>query len=186
MSTDREQLNAERRHLAQATRALTTVLETDDARDLPLLDFYRAAVTYLAFNMQRLCLQDQRLGDLIAQRCDTSDAELAGLLEFLSVRLEKYRQLNATLVAKLTTRQATGPGGQADFEQAVRHYLEARKEASGGRHHTLARWRDEVITDDDWIYIAAVTNAEAEAERTLFDRMVTLAPDNLNLFANDN
>ena len=176
-SSDREYLNFERRHLAFTTRALKTALDDAEFNGRPLLDFYRAVVSYLAYTMNRLCLQDKRLADLVRDRFKTPDAKLGETLDAVYDRLEHHRQHVAFLQGALAELEAAGPKGQKEFERKARHYLEEREKKRGS--HTLTSWRDQVIVESDWAHIAARTGAEAEAEKALFERLEATLPPGL-------
>jgi len=178
MLSDREYLNFERRHLAQTTRALKTVLDSETFNQRPLMNFYRAVVAYLAFNVRRLCLQDKTLADLVAQRFDKPDPVLRETLAAVYGRLENHRKNIATLLTGMAEFERTGPKGQKTFENAARAYLDARERNRGS--HTLTTWRDQVIVEADWGTIAARTDAEVEAEKALFDTVEAFMPEGLD------
>lgn len=177
MTPDEAQLTHERKHLFEVSGIFQSVLESPRATDPEMLPFYAATVRYVVFNMNRLCLQDQRLGNLIRERCDTSDPELKTLLDALDVRLEGHRALNAVLLADAGELEAAGAEGLARFVTAARDYLAARRATQGDRKHTLVKWRDEVIGPPEWKFIAAATEGEVAAERRLYELFRTALPE---------
>ena len=181
MTTLRERVANERRRLRSVRQALSAAVEQKSAGDATFVEFYAAIADYMAAAMHRLHEQDVKMGNMIREKLGHIDDKARQALKELDERLEGNQQhLKAFLEAK---EQLAREGARAleRFEEVSRAYTQYITE-NMGHHGGTTDLAGKLFSQDDWEYMAGVTDEDMRREGTLYDRVFKALPKRLKDF----
>jgi hypothetical protein len=175
-----ERVANERRRLKSVRQALSAAVARGAGRDPAYLPFYAAIGDYMEAAMHRLHIQDVRMGELIRRKLGTlTDAQNAALAEMDERLAGNQRHLKRFLEARNALRSA-GVETIPAFEAAGRdytHYITS----SMGHHDPTTSLARELMTREDWAWMAGITPEETAREERLYHDVFASVPSSLDL-----
>ncbi len=171
----REQVANERRRLKKVRESLSAAIVEGANGDENYVPFYIAIADYIEASMGRLRIQDIRLVEMLAEKVPSSvrdgQAALDGLHDVLSgnqQHLDRFLAARETLKAKGTT-------AVEEFEESSRaytNYITSRMGHSGPSSDLTQKY----LSQEDWDYMAHVSDEAMAKEQELFDRVFAAQP----------
>ena len=175
MTTLRDKIANERRRLRSVRQTLTAAVEQQSAGDETFRPFYIAATDYLEASMGRLHAQDVKMGDMILEKADAADNRVEQALKELDERLSGNQAHLEKLLNARTALQNDGAETLANFEETAKAYMNYII-ANMGHHGATTELAGELFSQDDWEYMAGVTDEEMEREMELYQRVSRTTP----------
>lgn len=177
----REQIASERRRLRKVRQALSSAVAQSAGSDKSWIPFYVAIADYFEAAMDRLHTQDIRMGDLLREKADMNDPDNQAHLAELDRRLDGNQQhLRKFLAARQRLKDDEGAEAIRDFEEASRAYT-GYITSNMGHHGGSTDLAREHFGEDDWVYMANVSDEDAAREEALFERVFATMPASLDL-----
>lgn len=176
----RERVANERRRLKSVRQALSAAVAQGAGGDVAYIPFYIAIAAYIEASMHRLHIQDVRMGDTIRAKLGTPSPEQTQALHELDERLAgNQRHLKIFLDAREALR-TQGAAALGRFEKASADYTSYIVNSMGHHDPTTSLARD-LLTQDDWVFMAGITDEETRREQTLYERVFATVPAGLKL-----
>jgi hypothetical protein len=176
MTTLRERVAGERRRLKSVREALTAAVARKSGGDRAFVPFYVAISDYMETSMGRLHAQDVKMGDMIREKLGKPDAGADQALQELDERLAGNQKLLKAMVA---ARQRLAKDGSPDalehFEAAGAAYTQYIV-SNMGHHGATTDLAGRLFTQEDWEYMAGVTDEETRTEQQQFARVFAALP----------
>lgn len=177
-----EHIQSERRRLKEVRQALTSAVSQSSAKDDSYVPFYVAIGDYLEAAMDRLDTQDVRMGDMLRSRVSKADQEAQTALTELDERLAGNQAHLKRFLEARDCLKTKGSEAIKKFEAASRAYTDYITSNMG--HHggstSLARQH---FSEDDWVYMANISDEDIVRERDLFNVVFANVPDGLSVQA---
>ena len=179
----REKIANERRRLRGVRQALTEAVEDPSDKSDEYRAFYVAIGNYMEAAMERLHVQDVKMGDMIRDKSgDLDPKRVEQALSELDERLTgNQAYLNRFLAARDDLSQQGAPALKP-FEEAARDYTRYIV-ANMGHHGATTELAQELFSPDDWIFMAGVTEEDTQREEQLHRAVRESAPANAILEA---
>lgn len=176
-----ERVANERRRLKSVRQALSAALERGSRGEAPYVPFYLAVADYIETAMHRLHIQDVRMGDIIRKRLGgTLNPSQAQALGELDERLEGNQQYLKNFLGARDALQERGAAAIGAFEEASRAYTNFIT-TNMGHHGATTDLARQLMTQDDWAFMASLTDEETRREQVLYDRVFAVVPPTLPL-----
>jgi len=176
----REKIAAERGRLKKVRLAMAVALEKGAEGAEEYVPFYRAVADYIDAAMDRLHVQDIRMGDMLREKADMSAATVKQAMFELDERLAGNQEHLKKFIAAGKALADKGAEALEHFEATAQAYSDYITSNMG--HHSgstdLAR---EHFTVDDWTYMAKISADEEEREAKLYDEVFRVAPKDLDV-----
>lgn len=172
----REHIANERRRLREVREALSRSVEDLDEKSDQYPPFYLAISAYLEASMERLHAQDVKMGDMIREKAGDKDRERVD--KALSELDERLAGNQEHLIKFLSARDALADkGGEAlpGFEKVARDYTRYIV-ANMGHHGATTELAQELFSQDDWVFMAGVTDEDMAREQALHDQVEKALP----------
>jgi hypothetical protein len=178
-----ERVANERRRLKSVRQALSAAVAKGAGRDPAYLPFYAAIGDYIETAMRRLHTQDVRMGELIRRKLGRlTDSQNQALAE-MDERLAGNQRYLKTFLAAHDALRASGATALPAFEAASRDYTHYITTNMGHHGPSTALARD-LLTGEDWAWMAGITAEETRREEELHDRVFATLPASLVLPTN--
>lgn len=176
MTTLRERVAGERRRLKSVREALTAAVARKSAGDGAFVPFYLAVSDYMETSMGRLHAQDVKMGDMIREKLGKLDASAEKALQELDERLTGNQKLLQAMVAEKQRLEKDGSAQNlARFEAAGAAYTQYIV-SSMGHHGATTDLAGRLFTQEDWEYMAGVTEEETRTEQRQYARVFDALP----------
>ena len=176
MTTLRERVAGERRRLKSVREALTAAVARTSGGDAAFAPFYIAVTEYMETSMGRLHAQDVKMGDMIREKLGKPDAGADQALRELDERLAGNLKLLKVMVAASQQLAKDGsPGALANFEDAGAAYTQYIV-SNMGHHGATTDLAGRLFTQEDWEYMAGVTDEETRTEQQQYARVFDALP----------
>ena len=180
MTTLREKVAGERRRLKSVRETLTAAVARKSRGESAFVPFYVAIADYIETSMGRLHAQDVKMGNMIRGKLGKLDAQSEQALRELDERLAGNQEhLQALLSAKKALAAAKNAAALERFETvsaAYTHYIVTNMGHHGGTTDLAGR----LFTQDDWEFMAGVTDEETRTEQKQYARVFDALPAALN------
>jgi hypothetical protein len=180
MSSLQERIAGERRRLREVRQSLTASVAQGANGDQSYVAFYIAIGAYFEAAMERLHTQDVRMGDLLQDRADLTLPDNARAMAELAERLAGNQQHLEKMLAARDALCADGAQALPAFEAAGGAYADYIV-ANMGHHPGTTTMAQELFSEDDWAFMAAVTEVDQRHEQQLFEHVFANKPAGLNL-----
>ncbi|TFG87139.1 MAG: hypothetical protein E4H19_03295 [Chromatiales bacterium] len=165
MTTLRERVGGERRRLKSVREALTAAVAHKSRGDAAFIPFYVAVSDYMETSMGRLHAQDVKMGDMIREKLGKLDESADKALRELDERLAGNQKLLHDMVAaKQRLLKDASPEAVERFETAGAAYTQYIV-SSMGHHGATTDLAGRLFTQEDWEYMAGVTEEETRTEQ---------------------
>lgn len=171
-----EHIQNERRRLREVRQALSRALESAESNGQGFAPFYVAIADYIETAMDRLDTQDVRMGDMLRSRVSKTEPDSRVALQELDERLAGNQ---AHLKKFLKARDAIKSGGDSAiprFESAGRSYTDYIV-SNMGHHGGSTKLARQHFTEQDWEYMANISDDDTARERDLYKRVFDAAPE---------
>lgn len=181
MTTLRERVGGERRRLKAVREALSAAVADKANGDESFVPFYIAITDYIDTSMGRLHAQDVKMGDMIRDKLGKLDDGSTKALGELDERLAGNQQHLSRLVAAKKDLEKNGVAAIEHFEEvaaAYTNYIVTNMGHHGGTTDLAAK----LFNQDDWEYMAGVTDEETRTERKLYDQVFAALPRRMEAF----
>lgn len=180
MTTLRERVAGERRRLKSVREALTAAVARKSGGDGAFIPFYIAVSDYMETSMGRLHAQDVKMGDMIREKLGKPDAGADKALAELDERLAGNQKLLLVMVAARHQLAKDGsPKALEDFEAAGAAYTQYIV-SSMGHHGGTTDLAGRLFTQEDWEFMAGVTEEETRTEQKQFAAVFAALPASLS------
>ena len=180
----RERIAGERRRLRKVREALSAAVAHTSQGDEGYIPFYLAIAVYFEAAMERLHTQDVRMGDLLREKADLDAPENQQVLGELDRRLAGNQEHLKEFIAGGKALREQGDEALEQYEAAAKAYTDYIVTNMG--HHggstDLAR---ATFSDEDWNYMANVSETDMAREEELFERVFATMPASLELTPGD-
>lgn len=180
MTTLRERVGGERRRLKSVRETLTAAVARKSAGDSSFVPFYIAVSDYIETSMGRLHAQDVKMGNMIREKLGKLDAQAEHALRELDERLAGNQlHLRAMVEAKKRLAADKDAAALERFEvagAAYTNYIVTNMGHHGGTTDLAGR----LFTQEDWEFMAGVTDEETRAEQLQYAQVFSLLPSTLN------
>ena len=181
MTTLQERIGGERRRLKSVRTKLSAAVAQGASSETDWAPFYIAVGDYMEASIGRLLAQDIKMGDMIRDKVEVVDDNVANALSRMHDRLSDLEErLDRTLAARDKLR-----GGGAtelnEFEDAARDltdYIVANMGHQEGGANSIAA---ELFGPEDWEFMAGITDEDMAREVTLFEQVSATTPTDLEL-----
>ena len=183
MTTLRERIAGERRRLKSVREALTAAVGRKASGDPTFVPFYVAIGDYIETSMGRLHAQDVKMGDMIRKKLGHLDETAVAAVRELDERLAGNQ---AHLQAFSAASKALAAAGTAAVAQALdrfetvsaayTNYIVTNMGHHGGTTDLAAR----LFSQDDWEFMAGLTDEETRNEQRQYDRVFAEVPAKLH------
>jgi hypothetical protein len=176
MTTLRERVAGERRRLKSVREALTAAVARKSRGDAAFIPFYVAVSDYMETSMGRLHAQDVKMGDMIREKLGKLDASAEKALGELDERLAGNQKLLRDMVAakqRLLTDKT--PEAVERFEAAGAAYTQYIV-SNMGHHGGTTDLAGRLFTQEDWEYMAGITEQETRTEQQQYARVFAALP----------
>ena len=180
----RERIAGERRRLRKVREALSAAVAQTSDGDEAYVPFYLAIGEYFEAAMERLHTQDIRMGDLLREKADMNDPENQQILSELDRRLAGNQEHLKTFLAAKKTLFESGEEALEEYESAGRAYTNYIT-TNMGHHDASTELARNSFSDEDWTYMANISDEDMAREEELFERVFATMPARLNLTGED-
>ncbi len=180
MASLMERVAGERTRLREVRMALTAATDQKSGGDLSWAPFYLAIVDYFEASLERLHVQDIRLGELLRKRADTEDPVIIDGLRELDSRLAGLNERQEKLLAARDDLQAGVDGALEKFETVAGEFA-AYIVANMGHHPGTAEPAAKLFSTEDWEYMTLASEEARQHEIELHDKVFALKPEELDL-----
>ena len=182
MTSLMERVAGERTRLREVRMALTAATDQKAGGDISWAPFYLAIVEYFEASLERLHVQDIRLGELLHKRADMNDPVIIDGLSVLEVRLAGLTERQTKLLAARDDLQAGVAGALEKFEEVAGEFA-GYIVANMGHHPGTAEPAAKLFTTEDWEYMTLASEESRQREVELHDKVFSLKPEELELAA---
>lgn len=181
MTTLRERVAGERRRLKSVRETLTAAVNEKADGDPAFVPFYVAIAEYIDTSMGRLHAQDVKMGDMIREKLGKLDEQATRALGELDERLAGNQEHLRRLNEAKGRLEREGAAALADFEKvagAYTQYIVTNMGHHGGTTDLAAK----LFSQEDWEYMAGITEEETQTERKLYDRVFAALPKSMEAY----
>lgn len=175
-----ERVANERRRLKSVRQALSAAIAKGAGRDGAYLPFYIAIGDYMEASMHRLHIQDVRMGEIIRRKLGALSASQAQAMGEMDERLAGNQSHLARFIDARNALRTQGVAALADFEAVSRDYT-TYITTNMGHHGPSTELARDLLTRDDWVFMAGITPEETRREGELFERVFAALPVSLEL-----
>lgn len=181
MTTLQERIAGERRRLRTVRQKLSAAVAQTAPDAEAWSPFYIAVGDYMEASMARLHAQDDKMGDMIREKADTSEAQVQKALAELADRLNgNHQRLQRLLKARDALRGSPTAANVREFESAARDFTDFIV-ANMGHHGATTELAAKLFVPADWEFMAGVTDEDMAREVALFDKVTASTPADLQL-----
>ncbi len=180
MDTLREKIGNERRRLRKVRQALSAALENTSGGSEEFVPFYIAIANYFEASMGRLHAQDVKMGEMLKEKLGDSDPRVQEALKELDDRLSGNQEHLNNFLQSRQELESSGAGGLENFEKVSRAYTDYIT-SNMGHHGATTELAGANFSQDDWVYMAGITDADMEREQALFDAVFKTRPAGLEV-----
>ena len=184
MTELRERIAGERKRLKNVRQKLSAAVAQKARGDAAWVPFYVAVADYMEASMGRLHAQDVKMGDMIRDKVERVDENVTKALGELDERLGGNEQRLKRLLAGRDALRERGVEAIDEFESAARAFTDFIV-ANMGHHGGTTDLAARLFSQDDWEYMAGITDADMAREVALFETVTAATPANLELPAGD-
>jgi len=185
MTTLRERIGGERRRLQAVRIKLSAAVAQGASGNTDWAPFYVAVGDYMEASIGRLLAQDEKMGEMIREKVETIDESVTQALSSLHDNLSALTErLDRMLLARDSLR-SDATAQLTEFEDAGRaltDYIVANLGHQDGGSNNLA---GELFDQDDWEYMAGITDEDMAREVSLFKQVKATTPPDLELPGKD-
>lgn len=178
MPTLQERVANERRRMRTVRQHMAAGLEQKAGDDESFVPFYIAAADYIDAAMARLDVQDVRMGEMIREKADATDAAVKSALAQLEERLDGARRHLKQFLAARDELKDKGSQALENFEAAAQTYSDFIA-ANMGHHGPTTDLSAKLFDASDWEYMAGITDAEMQREQELYAQVEQSLPESL-------
>ena len=176
MTTLREKVAGERRRLKSVREALTAAVARKSKGDKSFVPFYVAVADYIETSMGRLHAQDVKMGNMIREKLGKLDAKAEQALGEMDERLAGNQEhLKALTAAKVALARAAAAAALERFETVGAAYT-SYIVASMGHHGGTTDLAGRLFSQEDWEFMAGVTDEETRTEQKQYARVFDALP----------
>ena len=176
MTTLMERIGNERRRLRTARQNMLAAIEQKSHGDETFVPFYIATADYIDVTMQRLHLQDIKMGDMIREKVEDMNADVEKALAELDERLDGAREHLKPFLAARDALKEKGQAALEQFEKEGKDYSDFIV-ANMGHHGATSDLSAELFSAEDWEYMAGITDEAMEREAALYDHIQETKPE---------
>jgi hypothetical protein len=180
MDQIRERVAGERRRLREVRQSLTAAVEQGANGEHAFVTFFIAVGDYFDAAMERLHIQDLRMGDMLRDKADMNDPANQQALVELDERLAGNQMCLKNMLAARDALIESSDAALAEFEQAGKAYSDYIV-ASMGHHPGSTELAQRVFSAEDWAYMADITEDDQAREEQLYTRVFATVPGSLQL-----
>ena len=177
-----EHIQSERRRLKEVRQALSSAIAEPAQKDESYVPFYIAIGDYLEAAMDRLDTQDVRMGDLLRSRVSKADQEAQTALEELEDRLAGNQAHLKRFLEARDCLKTKGSDALDKYEAASRAYTDYIT-SNMGHHGGSTSLASQHFSEDDWVYMANISDQDIARERDLFNIVFANVPEGLSVQA---
>lgn len=181
MNTLRERVAGERRRLKAVRETLTAAVNQKASGDAAFVPFYIAIAEYIDTSMGRLHAQDVKMGDMIKKKLGTLDDQATRALGELDERLAGNQEHLRRMNDAKGRLEKEGAAALPAFEEAAGAYTQYIV-TNMGHHGATTDLAAKLFNQDDWEYMAGVTEEDAKIERKLYDRVFGALPKSMESY----
>ena len=178
MTTLQERIGNERRRLRTVRQNMIAAIEQGSKGDEAYIPFYVAVADYIDATMQRLHVQDVKMGEMIREKVESVDAGVEKALAELEERLKGASEHLEPFLAARDALKKEGRVALERFEKAGKKYSDFVV-ANMGHHGATTDLSTKLFSTTDWEYMAGITDEEIERDANLFDAVQGNIPDSL-------
>ncbi|MGI9291483.1 MAG: hypothetical protein ACR2QG_09455 [Gammaproteobacteria bacterium] len=176
MSTSlNERIANERRRLREVRESLTAAVKQKAQGDSTFVPFYIAIADYFEATMERLHRQDIRMGEMLRDKADMSDAENQQALSELDDRLAGNQTHLKQMLAARDQLSQQGAAALEEFEAAGAAYSDFIV-TNMGHHPGSTNMAAKLFSAEDWAYMADVSAEDQAREAELFEQVSASRP----------
>lgn len=175
-----ERVANERRRLKSVRQALSAAVARGAGRDAAYLPFYVAIGDYMEAAMHRLHIQDVRMGEVIRRKLGALSASQEHALGEMDERLAGNQRHLARFIDARNALRAQGIAALPEFEAVSRDYT-TYITTNMGHHGPSTDLARELLTRDDWVWMAGITPEETQREEQLYKDVFAALPGSLEL-----
>lgn len=179
MTSLMERIGNERRRLRNVRQRMAAAIEAKANGDEGFVPFYIAAADYIDETMQRLHEQDIKMGKMIVEKVDKVDDQIEQALKELDDRLEGAKAHLRPFLAARDSLREKGAEALEDFEAAAKKYSDFIA-ANMGHHGSTNDLSAKLFKQEDWVYMAGISDEQSAQEEKLFDRVVETMPERVD------
>lgn len=180
MTTLRERVAGERRRLKAVRETLSAAVARTSGGDAAFAPFYIAVSDYIETSMGRLHAQDVKMGKMIKEKLGKLDATAEKAMHELDERLAgNQRHLEKMVLARTRLGKDTSAAALKEFETAADAYTRYIV-ANMGHHGATTDLAGRLFSQQDWEYMAGVTDEETRTEQRLYARVFDTLPGALS------
>jgi len=179
-SSLREKIGNERRRLRKVRQALSAALTNGSAGNEVFVPFYIAIANYFEASMGRLHVQDVRMGEMIKEKLGDADPKVQQALKELDDRLSGNQVHLKNFLHSREELETSGAKGLENFEQVSNAYTDYIT-SSMGHHGATTELAADLFSQEDWVYMAGITDEDMEREQRLFDTVYNALPAGLEI-----
>ena len=180
MTTLMERIGNERRRLRNVRQRMAAAIEAKADGNEEFVPFYIAAANYIDATMQRLHEQDVKMGEMIADKVDVVDERVQQALDELDNRLDGAREHLKPFLAARDALVESGGKALEEFEAAANKYSDFIV-ANMGHHGATNDLSVKLFDQDDWEYMAGISDVQSAQEESLYKRVVDTMPDGVEV-----
>ena len=180
----RERIAGERRRLRKVREALSAAVAQTSQGDEAYIPFYLAIADYFEAAMERLHTQDIRMGDLLREKADMDNPENQQVLGELDRRLAGNQKHLKEFLAGGKALQGQGEQALDQYEAAAKAYTDYIV-TNMGHHDGSTDLARATFSEEDWSYMANISEKDMAYEEELFKRVFATTPASLELTAGD-
>jgi len=180
----RERIAGERRRLRKVREALSAAVTQTSRGDEAYIPFYLAIAAYFEAAMERLHTQDVRMGDLLREKADMDNSENKQVLGELDQRLKGNQEYLKKFLAGGKALQSQGKQALGEYEAEAKAYTDYII-SNMGHHDGSTDLARATFSEENWSYMADISEKDMAYEEELFERVFSKIPDNLELASSD-
>ena len=180
MTKLRESIGNERRRLRSVRQKLTAAAQMKASGDESFVPFYIAVTDYLETAMGRLHAQDIKMGDMIRDKSEQIDETVEKALGELDERLSGNQGHLKQLLDAGAKLRSEGKAGLEHFETVAKAYSDYIT-ANMGHHGATTDLARDLFNQDDWEFMAGITDEETHRESELYDLVTRATPQNVTV-----
>lgn len=181
MTTLQERIGGERRRLKAVRTKLSAAVAQGASGEADWAPFYVAVGDYMEASIRRLLDQDVKMGDMIRDKVEVVDNEIADALSRMHDRLADLEQRLDRVLAARDKLRADDSADLSEFESAAREltdYIVANMGHQEGGANSIA---GKLFGPADWERMAGITDEDMAREIALFDAVTATTPLDLEL-----
>ncbi len=181
MTSLRERIGGERRRLRAVRQKLSAAVAQTASGNADWAPFYVAVGDYMETSIGRLLDQDIKMGEMIREKVAVIDENVTNALAGLDDNLSALRQRLDRLLAARESLRSDAASALNEFEDAGREltdYIVANLGHQEGGSNDLA---GKLFSPEDWEYMAGITDEDMAREVSLFEKVNSTTPSDLEL-----